>query len=350
MTPENVGGRESIPREDPLSVSVVIPTLNEAKNIRACLEALEGNRTERCSMEVVVVDAVSVDGTVGIVEEMSRQYPNIRLVRAEVANVAYQRNLGVQQSRGDIIVNFSGHAIAADNLVETLATKLASCGPEVAGVGCAERTWPGDSSEVALATNFVTRSALGGAVLRPYNLLETERYVNSVAFCAYRRELLLKVGLFDMDNPFGDDSELNLRLRKAGYKLLFTPSTYAYYIVRRTLRSFLLQMYRYGRSRMWILRKHGASVGPVYFAPLLLMVYAIVLLVGLFLNQAVAWIFLASVVAYLALIVVSSTNIALKQRKITLIGKIFLVYLAEHVGYEVGMAAGLLPRKRREQA
>lgn len=334
--------------QENLLVSVIIPTLNEAQNIRVCLESLEHNKMDGYSMEVIVVDAGSTDGTSKIVEEMSQTYHNIILVKSNIANVAFQRNVGVQHSNGRIILNFSGHAIAPENLIGTLATRLLSSELEVGGVGCAERKIPEDNSIHSLAINSVTRNIFGGGLIRPYNLAESERFVNSVAFCAYRREILFKVGLFDASNPFGDDADLNLRIRKAGYKILFTPSTFVYYEARATLRKFFVQMYRYGRSRMWIMRKQKTGAGAIYFVSLLPIFYVILLTLDLLFNLGLSLVLFITGLIYLSLVVLSSGVIAVRQKKIALVGEFTLVFVLEHTAYGFGMVAGLLPRGRQK--
>ncbi len=80
-----------------LSVSVVIPALNEERHIGPLLSDLS-NQTREAD-EVIVVDAGSRDGTVRVVE----RFPGV-VVLSGSPPVAKGRNLGGRSARGDILV------------------------------------------------------------------------------------------------------------------------------------------------------------------------------------------------------------------------------------------------------
>ena len=60
------------------TVSVVVPTLNEAHRVRPCLEGLcaQGEAVR----EILVVDSCSTDGTQAVVEAVAQQDSRVRLV------------------------------------------------------------------------------------------------------------------------------------------------------------------------------------------------------------------------------------------------------------------------------
>lgn len=92
-------GRENGPR-----VSVVLPAYNGARTIRITLEALAAQ--EYPSIEWIVVDDASRDGTPEIVEEFLRnRRPNGRLMRHEL-NQGLSRTLndGIAASRGEFVL------------------------------------------------------------------------------------------------------------------------------------------------------------------------------------------------------------------------------------------------------
>ena len=81
----------------PLRVSIIIPTLNEATTIKACLGQFE---FETESLEVIVVDGGSDDGTPGIV----RSCPRARLIEPGMQSRAVQMNAGAAASSGDVLL------------------------------------------------------------------------------------------------------------------------------------------------------------------------------------------------------------------------------------------------------
>ncbi len=85
-----------LPASQETLVSVIIPTLNEAENIQATLQAAHGNYSAS-EVETILVDGGSTDGTLeGLAEDL--------LVIQTRPNRAHQMNLGAQSSHGAILV------------------------------------------------------------------------------------------------------------------------------------------------------------------------------------------------------------------------------------------------------
>lgn len=85
------------PADYSLSVSVVIPALNEERYIGPLLSDLSGQTRE--AEEVIVVDAGSRDGTVRVAE----RFPGV-VVMSGSPPVAKGRNLGGRSAGGDVLV------------------------------------------------------------------------------------------------------------------------------------------------------------------------------------------------------------------------------------------------------
>ena len=64
-----------------LLYSVIIPAYNEAENVASVVERFAARlRTEQIPFELVVVNDNSTDATAAVVEAMTTDYPEIRLV------------------------------------------------------------------------------------------------------------------------------------------------------------------------------------------------------------------------------------------------------------------------------
>lgn len=101
--------------EPPRSISVVIPTLNEADTIEDCLKHLQ-NRSG--VTEVVVTDGGSTDGTA----ELAAQY-RVRLVRTP-AGRGLQIKEGVGRATGDVVVILHADCIATKGVFAHILTAL----------------------------------------------------------------------------------------------------------------------------------------------------------------------------------------------------------------------------------
>ena len=80
-----------------MKVSVIIPTFNEEKVIRDCLESLL-NQTLK-DLEIIVVDDASTDNTLEVV----KKYP-VKFLKQKHQGSGEARNLGAKNAKGEILV------------------------------------------------------------------------------------------------------------------------------------------------------------------------------------------------------------------------------------------------------
>jgi cellulose synthase/poly-beta-1,6-N-acetylglucosamine synthase-like glycosyltransferase len=87
-----------------MSISVIIPALNEETRIEECLRSI---RAQDVPCELIVIDNGSTDRTT----EIARKYCDKVLIEPEM-NLSQMRTLGVEHSTGDIIVTTDADCIA----------------------------------------------------------------------------------------------------------------------------------------------------------------------------------------------------------------------------------------------
>lgn len=90
------------------SVSVVVPTYNEAANVAMIYDGLAGALAGR-SWELVIVDDDSPDGTADAVRALGRQHNNVRCIqRVQERGLCSAVHWGVQAAHGEVIVVMDG--------------------------------------------------------------------------------------------------------------------------------------------------------------------------------------------------------------------------------------------------
>jgi len=89
----------------PVGLSVVMPTRNQAAFIRAAVDTVLSQRADLpAPMELVIADGASTDGTVDVLEALSREHPElIRWVSEPDQGPADAVNKAVARARGEVI-------------------------------------------------------------------------------------------------------------------------------------------------------------------------------------------------------------------------------------------------------
>ncbi|WP_280348147.1 glycosyltransferase [Nocardia neocaledoniensis] len=109
------------PDSSPPVLSVVIPALDEAAGITACLERLVG---QDAIDEIIVVDNGSTDGTRDIIAELASRHPKIELIDEPEPGVAHARNAGFAKARGDYLGRIDADTLVASDWGATVRAHL----------------------------------------------------------------------------------------------------------------------------------------------------------------------------------------------------------------------------------
>src|SRR3954447_10643966 len=99
------------------TVSVVIVSWNTRHYVRLCLASLE-RASDRHSLEVIVVDNGSTDGTV---EMVRHEFPQVVVVDVG-ANIGFARgnNVGFQNATGEYVLILNPDTVALDGCIDRL--------------------------------------------------------------------------------------------------------------------------------------------------------------------------------------------------------------------------------------
>jgi GT2 family glycosyltransferase len=215
------------------TISVVVITRNEEKNIRDCLDSLNSQNYDRDKYEMVVVDS-STDKTPSIV----RSYSSIKLFIMPDAGFAKARNKGVQEATSEHVAFIDADCIAPRNWLSNLANYLDE---GFAGLG-GHAFPPENSSHIGYCIACLGFPAGGVLGLSPNDLPVT---CNAI----FKRAVLQMVGGFDTRlRHGGEDADLCRRLKENGFKLKIVQSSFVYHKTR-SFREFVAWSYRRGIAR-----------------------------------------------------------------------------------------------------
>ncbi|WP_246603559.1 glycosyltransferase [Microbacterium marinilacus] len=253
-----------------------MPVLNERAYLRRAVETVLDQDVDG-PVEVVLALGPSSDGTTELARTLAAEDPRIVLVDNPAADIPVGLNAAIRASSHPTVVRVDAHSeIApgyASRALEILARTRAG---NVGGVMRADGRSP---FQRAVARAYNSRIGLGGGA---YHGGDRPGEAESAYLGVMRRAVLDEVGLFDESIRRGEDWELNLRIRSAGYRVWFDPSLSVTYWPRESWHRLARQFVATGTWRGELVRRYGMRNSARFFAPPALVVALVLsLLVGL---------------------------------------------------------------------
>jgi glycosyltransferase involved in cell wall biosynthesis len=236
-------------------VTVIVPCRNERRYIENCLDSILACNYPSGGLEILVVDGMSDDGTRTVIERYAGRHPVIRMLDNVKRTTPCALNIGIKQARGAIVMRMDAHAQYPPTYIAELVAWLERTGADNVGGACV--TLPGDATATgrAIAAVLAHRFGIGNAHFR---LGTAElRTVDTVPFGCFPREVFQRVGLFDEDLVRNQDDEFNLRLVKAGGRVLLVPGVTSRYYARGSVRQLAGMFFQYGYFKPLVVRKVG---------------------------------------------------------------------------------------------
>ena len=181
-----------------VTVSVVIPALDEIAFIGQCLESLTKQTVP--PDEIIIVDAGSTDGTV----EVARQYAN-NVFRIYKSSISLGRDYGTREAKGEIIVSTDADTVFSSDYIERVTSHFQD--PNVVAVGGA--IYPLNPSAI---TNLYTSSL---------NAISNGLHWFMGSNMAFRKDAYLKAGGYPVVHQ-SEDWILSANLSKQG-KTVYDP-------------------------------------------------------------------------------------------------------------------------------
>jgi GT2 family glycosyltransferase len=203
-------------------ISVVIVTWNRRSYLHACLTSLA--RQTGPEFETIVVDNGSQDGSA----EMAESEFGARVIR-NTGNRGFcaANNQGIAAARGEFVALLNNDAEAESGWLAALhraCSRSAEIGMAASKVLVFEDPRRIDKAGHLIYPDGQNKGRGSGAF--DTGQFDREEEVLWPDGCAamYRKEMLDRIGGFDEDFfAYGDDAELGLRARIAGWKCMYTP-------------------------------------------------------------------------------------------------------------------------------
>jgi len=260
-------------------VSIVVPMRNASRTVERLMYSLVNQDYPKDRYEIILVDDCSTDETPQLIASLTKNSEvatKVFWLEKDIGQAA-ARNCGIMNAQCEIIAFTDADTIPDKEWLKYLVEKF-------------------DSEDIAGVRG---RTVTDGYELPLMRVAPTSGYVT--CNIAYRRDVLLKVGLFDEEFRYGEDSDLAHRILKKGYKIRDAPRAIVCHPLKRlniwqvckyaTLHRYDALFYRkhpevtksYMASIAWGMMSPVSSVFGISIAGVTLISY----LIGVFLSGIV---------------------------------------------------------------
>ncbi len=237
-------------------MSIVIPTYNRKEFLVRCLNSLAKQLIDRSTLEVIIVDDGSTDGT----SEVGRtsHYPfQITYVQTPHCGPPHARNKGIELAKGEIVGFMDDDIVCREDFLERAQAYFLK-------------------SDVAVVESTLLIEGTGKPLVR---MSAVQGFITAAIL--FRKSALLQIGGMDPDfhDPstgifFRDDSDLGFRCLRAGFRSVQAADVIAWHPqIFTTVQSYFTHVRRYMFDPL-LYRKHPKlyrahierkSIGPLTF-------------------------------------------------------------------------------------
>ncbi len=316
-------------------VSVVVPVRNEEKYIAKCIESVLRQDFSKEDLELILVDGDSEDKTVEIIGRFANKYNFIKLLKNPQRTVQHALNIGIKNAEGEYIVRMDAHSEYADDYILRCVEYLEkTCAENVGGPMIARGKTP---IQCVVAAAYHSPFALGGG---KFHDEDYEGYADTVYLGAFRREILLKLGLYDERLPCNEDDDLNFRLVESGGKVFITPKIKSVYYPRASYPALFKQYFRYGFWKVAVVKKHKKPARLSHLVPAAFVAFLILSSILSYFSKLADDISSLVLLLYFAL----SLYFSLKNARVTSFAdklRLVWVHFILHTAYGLGFLCGI---------
>jgi GT2 family glycosyltransferase len=237
-------------------VSLIVVNWNGGRYLEECLNSILNQSYK--PTEILIVDNASSDDSHTILEK----FPSIRLIQNR-SNLGYgpANNQGISAARGEIIAFINNDVVLDPDWLGNIVSVLLSS--ENIGM-CAGKTLSYfqkdtiDNTGHLLFWDGINRGR--GRMQKDAGQFDEVRHAffPSGSACVFKTSAFQQIGTFDEDFfLYGDDAEIGIRARLAGWECAFVPNAVAYHRYSASSSPYdPMKFFYVERNRFWVVLKY----------------------------------------------------------------------------------------------
>jgi len=247
--------------------SVIVPVYNRPDELKELLESIVAQGHP--SVEVVVVE----DGSTVKSDEVVATYSGklkIDYLYKENTGPGDTRNHGMKHAKGEWLLIFDSDAILPPSYFAQLDDYLSK--HEIDAFGGPDSGHQSFSSVQRAISQSMTSTFTTGGIRGKKKSLEK---FNPRSFnMGLKKEVFQKTGGFP-DVMLAEDTDLAIRMHKAGYKVVLVPECFVYHKRRVSFKKFFRQVRNFGYGRAVLTKKYPDTFKPFFLFPSAFLAYSV---------------------------------------------------------------------------
>lgn len=260
-----------------IDLSIIIINWNTRKLLLQTIASVYANSPEPYTLEIIVVDNNSADGSQAALAET---YPAVTLIaNSDNRGFGPANNQGLELAKGRYSLLLNSDTIVQPNSLKRIITfmeahpQVGLCGIQVLNL---DGTFQGSYADyLSLRKEFLIVTALGRRLFNPfypsYGPADSQesKPVDTIqgAFMFARTDALRKIGGLDEQFfMYGEENDLSLRLRKQGWQTYYLAEATVVHLGGQSTSLNMTKMaWQLQKSKVLLFRKHYGQLPALLF-------------------------------------------------------------------------------------
>lgn len=239
-------------------ISIIIIVKNDVAVENTIVHLLKANKSEKT--EIIVIDASQ-----GKLNFIKKKYPQVKWINFisksfKKITIPDQRNVGIANAIGDIIVFIDANCIPTANWLKTLTKPIIE-----------------DKENIVAGLAKSSNKKTIHDTTHEFN--KSKKYLNECPTInlAVKKDVFKKVGLFDVKFNYGSDVDFSWRAIDEGYKIYYEDKAIVYHDWGST-KDELRRSYYYGAARATLYKKHKKMLIRIFQRDIVAVTYSLFIL------------------------------------------------------------------------
>lgn len=212
-----------------MKISLICPLHNEEKTAKKTFESVK-NQTLQPD-EIILIEDSSTDKTMAILEDIKKDFNNLRVFQVQNKNISKNRNFAISKSKGELIISIDSGCVLDKNYIKNIARVFNDTQIEFAG----------GFSKISPRSLF-DKCFAEFVVKKPKN-----NFIPKGHAIAFKKGLWDKLGRFPEHLALGaEDTYFGKKAIKKGIHPLFVEDAIIYWETRIGYKTIFKQFQSYG--------------------------------------------------------------------------------------------------------